>query len=111
MGQNVLVVIIQYAMTCFIRSQWHARSSQKLLSVMSVDSGAMLCSMVTAARQSDALPRSLIALDHSSGCDVPLHIQDRPFKCMHGFHINSIRPSCEVGRISGFVNAWLEASF
>jgi len=107
----VLVVVSQYAMACFVWSQWHARSLQKLHSVLFVDSGAMSWSMATASRQGDALPRYLIAPDHPSCCNVLSHIQDRPMKCMHGFHINSVRPSCEVGRIFGLVGGWHEARF
>jgi len=107
----VLVVVSQYAMACFVWSQWHARSLQKLHSVLFVDSGAMSWSMATAFRQGDALPRSLVAPDHPSCCNVLSHIQDRRMKCMHGFHINSVRPSCEVGRIFGLVSGWHEARF
>ncbi len=74
----MLVVVSQYAMACFVWSQWHARSLQKLHSVLFVDCGAMSWSMATASRQGDALPRSLIAPDHPSCCNVLSHIQDRP---------------------------------
>lgn len=95
----MLVVIFQYAMARFIWSQWHARSFQKLHSILFVNSGAMSWSMATVSRQGNALPRFLLAPDHSSGCNVSSHIKDRPVECMHGFHIISVRLLCEVGPI------------
>lgn len=79
------VVIVHYAMACFLWSAWHARYLQKLLLILDMVSGAMLGrSMEAILAQGYALPRFLIAPRTTTVVAMySLTSQNRPFKCMH----------------------------
>ena len=62
MEENVRAVIFMYAMACFLWSQWHAGSLQKLRLNLDMDPGAVLRSVVSTLGQGDALPRFPTAL-------------------------------------------------
>ena len=84
----MLAVIFMYAMICFLWSQWHAGSLQKLRLNLNMDPGAVLRSVVSTLRQGDALPRfptalrtTRVAVMYSSTS------QNRPVQCMHEIRI------------------------
>ena len=88
MEEDVLAVIFMYAMACFLWSQWHAGSLQKLRLNLNMDPGAVLRSVVSTLGQGDALSRSptalqttLVAVMYSSTS------QNRPAQCMHEIRI------------------------
>lgn len=85
------MVVVQYALACFLWSQSHVRFSQKLRLSLDMEFGAVLWSMVAIFGQSDALPPISIAPLTTKMAIMYLHNhQNRPNECKHGFQVKSL---------------------